>query len=123
MIDGDRRGLNLTSGGGWRDNTPNVFPDVLEIDFFTVTSVDEIGLFTQQDAWWSPLEPTESLSFFNNGITNFEVQFWTGAAWATIPGGVVTANSNVWRKFTFPTISTEKVRVIITGARIRTTAQ
>ena len=26
VINGDRKGINLTSGGGWRDETPSVFP-------------------------------------------------------------------------------------------------
>ena len=118
VIDGDRKGLNLTTGGGWRDNTPNIFPDVLEVDFANVTSIDEVSVFTQQDTWWAPVEPTEALTFFNNGITGFEVQFWNGAAWATIPGAIVSGNTRVWRKFTFPAISTEKVRVVITASRL-----
>ncbi len=117
-IDGDRKGLNLTAGGGWRDNTPGVFPDVLEVDFANVTSIDEVSVFTQQDTWWAPAEPTESLTFFNNGITGFEVQFWNGAAWATIPGAIVSGNTRVWRRFNFPAINTEKVRVVITASRL-----
>jgi hypothetical protein len=118
VIDGDRKGLNLTSGGGWRDNTPSVFPDILEVDFVNVTSVDEVSVFTQQDTWWAPVEPTETLSFFNNGITGFEVQFWTGSAWATVPGAIVSGNTKVWRKFTFPAINTDKIRLVITAARL-----
>ena len=118
VIDGDRRGLNLTTGGGWRDDTPNIFPDVIQVDFVNVTSIDEVSVFTQQDTWWAPVEPTEALSFFNNGITGFEVQFWNGATWATIPGAIVSGNTKVWRKFTFPAISTEKVRVVITASRL-----
>lgn len=119
VIDGDRRGIDLTSGGGWRDNTPGVFPDIVQVDFANVTSVDEISVFTQQDTWWSPVEPTETLSFFNNGITAFEVQFWNGVTWATIPGGIVSGNTKVWRKITFPAISTGKVRVVITASRLQ----
>jgi hypothetical protein len=118
VIDGDRKGLNLTAGGGWRDNTPGVFPDVIEVDFANVTSIDEVSVFTQQDTWWAPVEPTESLSFFNNGITAFEVQFWNGATWSTIPGAIVSGNTKVWRKFVFGPISTEKVRVVITASRL-----
>lgn len=118
VIDGDRRGLNLTSGGGWRDDTPNIFPDVVEVDFANVTAIDEVSVFTQQDTWWAPVEPTEALSFFNNGITGFEVQFWNGVTWSTIPGAIVSGNTRVWRKFTFPAISTERVRVVITASRL-----
>src|SRR5688572_22025137 len=30
-IDGDRKGLNWSDGGGWADGTPGVFPDTLEV--------------------------------------------------------------------------------------------
>ena len=118
VIDGDRKGLNLTSGGGWRDDTPGVFPDILEVDFANTTSIDEVSVFTQQDTWWSPVEPTETLSFFNNGITAFEVQFWNGSTWSTVPGAIVSGNTKVWRKFTFSPISTEKIRLVITASRL-----
>jgi hypothetical protein len=119
VIDGDRKGLNLTSGGGWRDDTANAFPDWIEVAFVSEMEIDEISVFTQQDAWWSPVEPTEATSFFNNGITSFEVQYWNGATWVTVPNGVVTNNFKVWRKFTFSPIETDRVRVLIHGARLQ----
>ena len=80
-------------------------------------SIDEIGVVTQQDTWWSPIEPTETTSFFNNGITNFEVQYWHGTGWLTVPNGSVTNNTKVWRRFTFAPVVTDKIRVLINGAR------
>lgn len=118
LIDGDRKGLNLTSGGGWRDATPGVFPDWVEIDFQSVTNIDEVDVFTQQDTWWNPQDPTPALLFFNYGVTNFEVQYWTGTSWATIPGTAVTNNNHVWRSFSFPQISTDKIRVLISGSKV-----
>ena len=118
VINGDRKGLNLTTGGGWRDDTPGIFPDVVEVEFASATNIDEVSVFTQQDTWWSPVEPTETLNFFNNGITAFEVQFWTGSTWSTIPGAIVTGNTRVWRRFNFPTINTEKIRVLITASKL-----
>lgn len=118
VINGDRRGVNLTSGGGWRDNTSGTFPDFVEVEFAGLARIDEVSVFTQQDAWWAPVEPTETLSFFNNGVTAFEVQFWTGAAWSTVPGVVVTNNNKVWRRFTFATIETDKIRVLTNAAKL-----
>lgn len=119
VINGDRKGLNLTSGGGWRDNTAGVFPDFVEVNFAGPTRIDEVSVFTQQDAWWAPVEPTETLSFFNNGVTAFEVQYWTGTAWATIPGIVVTNNNKVWRRFIFAMIETDKIRVRTNAAKLQ----
>lgn len=119
VINGDRRGVNLTSGGGWRDDTAGVFPDFVEVGFAGLMRIDEVSVFTQQDAWWAPVEPTETLSFFNNGVTGFEVQYWTGTAWETIPGVVVTNNNKVWRRFTFAAIETDKIRVVTTAAKLQ----
>jgi hypothetical protein len=49
------------------------------------------------------------------GLRNFEVQYWTGSAWAPVPGGTVTNNNLVWRKFTFAPLATSKIRVFVTA--------
>jgi len=117
MIDGDRKGIGWGSGGGWADGTPAVFPDSVEVEFAELMSIDEVDVFTLQDAWWNPVEPTESLLFFNNGITAFEVQYFDGSDWLTIPGGTVTGNGKVWRKFTFAPVIAEKIRITITASK------
>ena len=117
VIDGDRRGINLTSGGGWRDDTPSVFPDWVQVEFSSAANIDEINVFTQQDTWWAPIEPTESTNFFNNGITAFEVQYWNGTTWVTVPNGSVTGSLKVWRRFTFSPVTTDRVRVLISAAK------
>jgi len=116
--DGDRKGLNWGSGGGWSDSTPDAYPDSLEIAFDGVQTIDEIDVFTLQDAYTTPAEPTESMTFGSGGygITAFEVQYWDGSAWVTVPGGSVTGNNLVWRKFSFPAVSTDRIRVQITAA-------
>jgi hypothetical protein len=45
--------------------------------------------------------------------TAFDVQFWTGSAWVTVPNGSVVGNNLVWRKFTFSDIATTKIRVVV----------
>jgi hypothetical protein len=117
-INGDRKGLNLgQQDGGWRDDTPSVFPDTFEVAFAGPSVIDEISVITIQDTWWNPVEPTETMVFFNNGITAFEVQTWNGSSWVASPGGVVTGNNKVWRKFTFSEITTEKIRVLVNGSK------
>lgn len=118
VIDGDRKGINLTSGGAWRDDTPGVFPDSIQVDFSAMKVIDEIVVVTQQDAWWNPVEPTDAMLFFNNGITSFEVQFWNGTAWQTVPLGVVTGNNRVMRRFVFTSVTTDKIRLLITAAKL-----
>jgi serine protease len=114
--DGDRRGAAWGAGGGWNDATAFASPDWLQVDFGTTRSVAEIDVFTVQDTYWSPAEPTEAMTFTQYGITDFEVQYWTGSAWQAVPGGSVTGNNKVWRKFTFAAVSTSRIRVLVLGA-------
>lgn len=117
IIDGDRKGHGWGAGGGWADDTPGQFPDSVEIDFVDVISIDEVNVFTMQDTWWNPLEPTETMEFFNNGVTAFEVQYFDGANWLPVPNGTISGNTKVWRKITFPAVSAEKIRVQINASK------
>jgi hypothetical protein len=111
--DGDRLGLNWANGGGWSDGTPNVWPDWVEIDFNASYPINEIDFFTLQDNYQNPSPPTLDMTFTLYGVTDFEVQYWTGSIWTDIPGGDVTGNNHVWRQFTFADITTTKIRVLI----------
>jgi hypothetical protein len=113
---GDRKGLNWGAGGGWNDATFNTYPDWVQIDFDGSKAINEIDVFTIQDNWSTPTTPTLSMQFSQYGITDFEVQYWTGSTWADVPGGNVTGNRNVWRQFTFPSVTTNKIRVQVNNA-------
>jgi RHS repeat-associated protein len=115
VINGDHKGSNWGSGGGWMDNTAGTYPDWLQIDFSGSKTISEIDVYTIQDNYSSPSEPTETMTFSNYGLTNYAVQYWDGSAWQTISGGSVTGNNKVWRKFTFSNVTTNKIRVSITG--------
>ena len=114
--DGDRLGLNFGIGGGWADGTTDVWPDWVEIDFNASYAINEIDFFTLQDNWQNPIPPTLNMTFTLYGVTNFEVQYWTGSTWADVPGGNVTGNNRVWRQFTFASITTDKIRILINNA-------
>ena len=113
--DGDRRGIGWGSGGGWNDATAGSWPDVVQIDFSGVKGIVEIDVFTVQDAFASPQEPTETLLFTQYGVTDFDLQYWTGSAWAAVPGGSIRGNDKVWRKVSFPALSTNAIRVVVLG--------
>src|SRR5262249_27235650 len=74
-IDGDRKGVGWGHGGGWNDATPDLFPDFLQIDFDGVQSITEIDVFTVQDNYQTPGDPTPAMSFSLYGVTDFEVQY------------------------------------------------
>src|SRR5882672_5219841 len=106
--DGDRLGFISGNYSFWRDATANAWPDWLQIDFNGSKTIDEIDVLTVQDNAETPAEPTEALTFSLHGLTGFDVQYWNGSAWITVPGGAVTGNNKVWRKLTFPAVTTAK---------------
>jgi len=115
-INGDRKGVGWGNGGGWNDGTPYAGPDWIEVDFAGAKTIDEINVFSMQDAYNAPIEPTKTMTFGYWGLRAFEVQYWNGSAWVAVPNGAVTGNDKVWRQFLFAPITTTKIRVWITGA-------
>ena len=97
-INGDRTGAPWGAGGGWNDATPNAFPDWLEVDFSGTKTISEVDVFSVQDNYQAPSAPTPTMTFSLYGLTDFQVQYWTGTQWLTVPGGIVSGNNLVWRR-------------------------
>ena len=72
---GDRSG----NGGLWRDGTLQSFPDWVEIDFNGAKTIDHVIVYSAQDSSTSPVDPSDTLTFTQRGITAFEVQSWNGS--------------------------------------------
>jgi hypothetical protein len=117
-IDGDRAGRNWGAGGGWNDSTRDIFPDSLEVAFNTAKTIDEVRVYTLQDQYTNVGEPTEATTCNVYGLLDFDVQYWDENGWVTVPGGSVTGNDKVIRAFTFPAVTTTKVRVLVSNARV-----
>jgi PKD repeat protein len=118
IINGSKTGIGWGQGsGGWNDATAGIYPDWVEVNFGASKYIDWINVFTLQDNFENPSEPTLTQTFTLYGITDFDVQYWDGTSWVTVPGGTVNANSNVWRKFEFPTLYTNKIRVNVRDAK------
>lgn len=117
-INGDRKGGTWPIG--WVDNTYNAYPDWLQIDFSGTKTINEIDVFTTQDApldgTGPAVDPTLDLTFKKYGLVAFDVQYWTGTAWSTIPNGSVTGNDKVWRQFKSLNIATSRIRVVCNNA-------
>jgi hypothetical protein len=116
-IDGDRKGTNWERNGGWSDGTRDVWPDWLQVDFNASRKITEIRVYTLQNDFQNPTEPTPEMTAEFYGLQDFEVQTWNGSLWVTVPGGSVIGNDRVMRVFTFPEITTTKMRVYVTNAR------
>src|SRR5207253_2888507 len=115
-IDGDRKGTKWGNGGGWNDSTSGVFPDWLQVTFNGPKTINRVDVFTVQDNYNAPQDPTSAMTFTQYGVQSFDVQTWDGANWATVPGGSVTGNNLIWRTFTFPPVTTDRIRVLVKGA-------
>ena len=72
--------------------------------------------FSIQDNYASPSEPTEAMTFSSYGLSAFQVQYWDGSAWQTVSGGSISSNNKVWRKVSFANVTTDRIRIYITGA-------
>lgn len=101
------------SGGGWNDDTQNVWGDSLQVNFLNNSTIDMINVYTLQDNYSTGGAPDLNTTFTLYGITDFTVQYLSGSTWLTIPGGNVTNNNKVWRQFTFSPITTSAIRVVV----------
>ena len=99
--------------GQWKDSTPQSFPDWLQIDFNGTKTVDEVDVYSVRDDFTNPSDPTATEVFTVYGITSFDVQYWTGSAWQTVPNGSVVNNNRVWSRITFPAVTTNKMRIVV----------
>jgi hypothetical protein len=111
--DGERAGVNWTHGGGWADGTVNQWPDWVEIDFNAAKTLGAVSVYTVQDNYTSPVQPTDTTTFSQYGITDFNVQGWNGSQWVTL--GSVSGNNLVKRTLSFTPFTTTKIRVNVTG--------
>lgn len=117
-IDGDRKGTNWGGGsGGWNDATRDVYPDSLEVNFNNTRTINQIRVYTVQNDYYNPVEPTPLTPADVNGILDFDVQYFNGTNWITIPGGSVTGNDKAMRIFVFPDITTTKIRIVVNNSR------
>ena len=88
----------------------------VEVDFGANRTLTEIDVFTLQDNWAASTEPTEAMTFTLNGLSGYEVQYWTASNWLTVPGGSVTGNNKIWKKFEFSPITMSKIRVLTSAS-------
>ncbi len=119
---GDRKGLGWgQSTGGWSDGTQGTYSsDVAQVNFDGFKYLSEVDVYTLRDNYHRTDEPTldEIFNTANDsgqGITHFEVQYWNGSVWVTVPGGLVDNNNKVWRRFQFPEVVASAVRVQVHG--------
>jgi len=86
----------------------------VQIVFNGQKTIDHVIVYTLQDNFGSGLEPTNSTTFSNYGVTAFDVQGWNGASWVTL--GTVTGNNLAKRTVNFSAFATDRIRVNVNNA-------
>ena len=114
LIDNKRSGAGWGAGGGWNDATAGTFPDWIEIDFSGAKTIDRAVVYSVQDNYLNPAEPTDSMTFTLRGIRDFAVQGFDGTNWITL--ATVTGNNLVKRSVSFAPFATDRIRIYITNA-------
>jgi hypothetical protein len=114
-IDGEHDGNNwgAAGAGGWNDQTRGVFPDNIQVNFNVTQTIADIDVYTLKNTPNNGSIVNDTTPATSYGIRDFNVQYWTGTAWADVPGGAVTGNTLAKRRFVFPNISTDKIRVLV----------
>jgi hypothetical protein len=113
VIDGERRGINFLTGGGWIGAAPTN-NDWLQVDFGGSKTINEIDVWMLRDDYTNPEVPGPALKFTKYGLIDFEVQYRSRfGEWVDVPGGKVIGNMNVLREFKFPELTTKQIRVLV----------
>jgi F5/8 type C domain. len=118
-IDGVRSGLNWGAGGGWNDQTREVYPDWLEVAFGGTKRVGQIRVYTLPDGYGGSSEPTDVTTATQYGLVDFDVQYWDGDSWETVPGGAVRGNTLAVRAVVLADdVVTDRIRVLVHNSRM-----
>lgn len=117
-IDGNRAASNWGSGTGWNDGTAGAFADSVVVNLGVSQAISEVDVYSVQDNYTSPVEPTDVMTFTYYGLIDFQVQVPDGlGGWADVPGGHVTGNNKVKRKVLLATpVVTSQIRVVVNSS-------
>ncbi|MGE5484573.1 MAG: flagellar filament capping protein FliD [Ignavibacteriales bacterium] len=93
-----------SAGGGWMDATAGTYPDILEIDFGAVKTIDQVNIWTLNSTTY----PSSTY-----GIKDYTLQYYDGAAWVDIES--VTGNTAGMKMHMFDPVNTQKIRVSVSA--------
>ena len=111
-------GAGWEQGGGWNDDTRGVWPDNLDVNFNATRTINTINVYTLQNNFKSPVQPTTSTPADIYGILDFDVQYWNGTAWVTVPGGAIRGNDKALVTISFADIATSMIRINVLNGRV-----
>jgi hypothetical protein len=59
-----------------------VWPDWVEVDFSGSKTIDRVVVYSVQDNYTQPVEPTDGMTFSLYGLQDFTVEGRSGNSWA-----------------------------------------
>jgi len=86
----------------------------VQILFNGLKTIDRVIIYTLQDNYDLAIEPTDTLTFKNFGVTDFQIQGWNGIEWKNL-GEPVHENNLVKRTVKFTAFETSKIRINLTN--------
>jgi len=111
IVDNKRSGANWGNYAGWADATKGAYPDWVQVNFNGTKTIDHVVLYSVQDNYLNPVEPTDTMTGTRFVVSSFDVQAWTGSAWTTVAS--VSGNSSIKRTVWFPAHATSAVRISV----------
>ncbi len=109
--------LTYASSGTWKDATVGLWPDALEVRFNGgAKRIHRIVVYGVRDDFLTSADPTTQTVGTLYTLQKFNVQYWSGTAWVTVPNGAVDGNNKVMTVFQFPAVDTPKIRVEVLRA-------
>jgi Bacterial Ig-like domain (group 3)/Gametolysin peptidase M11 len=108
---GDRKGAG---NARWKDATKGVFPDWVQIAFAGSKTIDRVVVYSVQDNYTAPVEPSDTKTFTLYGLKGFQVQGWNGSSWVTL--ATVSNNNLVKRTVNITPYTTSKIRISTTAS-------
>jgi M6 family metalloprotease-like protein len=115
VIDDRRSGAGWGVYAGWADATAGAFPDWLQVNFNGTRTIDHVVVYSVQDNYMNPAEPTDSMTGTLYVISSFDVQAWNGSAWTTIAS--VSGNNLIKRTVWFAPRAMSSIRISVTGTQ------
>ena len=75
-------------------------------------------MYSVQDTYSAPIEPTDTMTFTNYGVVDFSIQGWDGGSWVTL--ATITGNNLVKRTVNIAAYTTDRLRINVNrgGGRI-----
>jgi hypothetical protein len=123
--DGDRKGAGWQAGGGWNSllTQTTAAPQSVRVVFDQPRTITRINVFTVQNTYDVPVDPTLTTSASQYGIRDYSVEYCpvgltciagSDSNWQVL--AQVTGNTSAWRLHVFGAVTATAVRVRVTAA-------